>query len=291
MKMITKNRKKAKEFLQEMEGKTNLLESYEALRQSGKKALDECMLRMGQMLAESIMLLEREEISGSDYHPREGYQKWGWQRGSIYLGDQKVRLEYPRLRDNKGEVSLKSYERMHSSQEFSEELLQEALRGLSGRKYRETVIGVGKRFGVSPTSISNRFIEASAKKLEELRERDLSGYEAFALFIDTVHRGGVAFIVALGIDRNGQKQVLGFWEGASENKEICQCLLSDMESRGLRLTSAILFITDGGKGIQHALKDLHGASLMHQRCCIHKDRNIQRHFALRGFVKRLTDVL
>ena len=50
--------------------------------------------------------------------------------------------------------------------------------------------------------------------------------------LDTVHRGGVAFITALGISVLGQKQVLGFWEGATENNDICKELLSDLEVRG-----------------------------------------------------------
>ena len=124
-------------------------------------------------------------------------------------------------------------------------------------------------------------VEATAKKLKELRERDLSEFQAFAIFLDTVHRGGVAFIVALGIDISGKKQALGFWEGSTEHQEIVRSLFSDMESRGLRLTDEIIFVTDGGGGIIRALKDRFGSGLLHQRCTIHKDRNLQRHLPKR----------
>jgi len=50
-----------------------------------------------------------------------------------------------------------------------------------------------------------------------------------------------------------------------------------MESRGLKLSKEIIFVTDGGGGIIRALKDIFGKNLLHQRCTIHKDRNIQRH--------------
>ena len=51
----------------------------------GKRALDACMMEIGKMMAETLMLIEREQIAGSDYHPeREGLEKWGFQRGSIY---------------------------------------------------------------------------------------------------------------------------------------------------------------------------------------------------------------
>lgn len=100
-----------------------------------------------------------------------------------------------------------------------------------------------------------------------------------ALFIDTIHRAGEAFLVALGLDEAGHKHALGFWQGATENHEICEELLADLERRGLLLSRNILFVTDGGKGIIKALRDRYGSKLIHQRCTIHKDRNIQRHLA------------
>lgn len=122
-------------------------------------------------------------------------------------------------------------------------------------------------------------MKASAKRLKEFVERDLSKFEPFAILLDTVHRGGVAFIVALGINKIGQKQVLGFWEGATENSTITLKLFEDLERRKLQLTDEILFITDGGSGVIKALREKFGDKLIHQRCTIHKDRNIQRHLA------------
>ena len=52
-----------------------------------------------------------------------------------------------------------------------------------------------------------------------------------------------------------------------------------MERRGLELSKKILWVTDGGKGIIKTLKERFGKKLIHQRCTIHKDRNIQRHLA------------
>lgn len=122
-------------------------------------------------------------------------------------------------------------------------------------------------------------LEASVKKLKEFKERDLSDIAVFAMFIDTVHRGNEAFMVALGINTKGHKHVLGFWQGATENHEICEELLADIERRGLFLSKKTLFVTDGGKGIIKALRERFGTKLLHQRCIIHKDRNIQRHLA------------
>lgn len=178
-------------------------------------------------------------------------------------------------------MGLGTYSKLRERGSFSEELLGRVLRGLSGRKYQETLVGAAEAFGVSASSVSRHLIEVTAKKLKEFRERSLKGFNPFAVFIDTIHRGGEAFIIALGLDVAGRKRVLGFWQGATENSEICQELFSDMESRGLVLSKKILFVTDGGKGIIKALKERVGSGLIHQRCTIHKDRNIQRHLAKR----------
>ena len=55
----------------------------------------------------------------------------------------------------------------------------------------------------------------------------------------------------------------------------------DMQMRGLALSKKILWITDGGRGIIKALKERFGTKLLHQRCTIHKDRNIQAHLPKR----------
>ena len=67
---------------------------------------------------------------------------------------------------------------------------------------------------------------------------------------------------------------LGFWQGSSENHEICEALFRDLERRGLVLSWRILFVTDGGSGLIKALRARFGKKLVHQRCAIHKSRNV-----------------
>ncbi|MBI4681368.1 MAG: transposase [Nitrospirae bacterium] len=238
------------------------------------------MKEIGRMMAETIMYIDREETSGPDYQPfSPEVRKWASQTGSVYIGDQKVQVEHPRLRGKQGEILLKSYEKLKEPDGFSEELLTKVLRGISCQKYAETVIEAAQAFGVSASSVSQHIISATAKQLKEFRERSLTAFKPFAIFLDTIHRGGEAFIVGLGIDALGFKTVLGFWQGATENHEICEELLADLVNRGLLLTRKIIWVTDGGKGIIKALKEKFGKKLIHQRCTIHKDRNIQRHLA------------
>ena len=281
MRRIVESGKESKKVFESICGEDWVAEEFGEVLRSGKKALDGCMMEMGRILGEAIMDWDRQQIAGRDYEPEKGYEKWGWQKGSIYLGNQKVKVHHPRLRKNGAERVLSSYERMKNPKEFSEELLTQAMRGISARKYRETITEVGEHFGVSPTSVSNRLIEATGRKLKELQERRLDDFEVFAIFLDTVHRGGEAFVVALGVDIHGTKRGLGFWQGATENKDVARALYWDLENRGLKIDKSVLFVTDGGLGIIRMLKDRFGLDLIHQRCTIHKDRNIQHHLPKR----------
>jgi transposase-like protein len=250
--------------------------------QNGTGALNQVMLDIGKEVAQTILCVEREELAGPDYHPsQDRVYKWAFEPGSIYLGDQKVSVMRPRLRGPAGEVRLKSYAQMKSPQGFSEQLLGKVLGGLSERRYAQTVVNAAEAFGVSASTVSRHLVEASSQKLKEFRERRLEDFPVFAVFADTVHRGGQAFVVALGLDSKGQKRALGFWEGASENHEVAQELLADLEARGLKLSAKVLWIIDGGTGLIKALKDRFGKKLIYQRCTIHKDRNIQAHLPKR----------
>jgi transposase-like protein len=248
---------------------------------SGKQALDAVMLEMGRMVAESVMLMEREEIAGPDYYPTDpAFKKWAHEEGSLYLGDQKVKVTRPRLRHvEHGEVTLQSYARLRTPGAFSEELLEKILRGVSAQKYAETVLQAGEALGVSSSTVSRKLVDLTATQLKEFQERSLADFTPFAVFLDTIHRGGEAFLVALGVDVSGEKMALGFWQGSSENHEICEALFRDLERRGLALSRRILFVTDGGSGLLKALRERFGKKLLQQRCAIHKSRNLQRHLA------------
>ncbi len=280
MKKSTRKRKEAASHIHQAVGQDLFSQRLVEVVSAGKTAFDSMSHELGQMLAEAIIYMDREQVSGPDYQPSDpSLKKWASQPGSVYVGDQKVKINRPRLRGPSGEVHLQSYEKLKQPGQFSQELMTSALLGLSGRKYRETVQNTAEAFGVSKSSVSRHVVKATAKELKAFNERDLSDFNPFAVFLDTVHRGGKAFIVALSIGLGGDKKNLGFWEGATENSDICKELFEDLERRGLKLSKRIIFITDGGSGIIKALKNKYGKHLIHQRCTVHKDRNIQRHLA------------
>ena len=90
MKRITEKKKDVKKLFLEMQGQEWFDRELKDVVTEGKHVLDACMMEIGKMMAETLMQIEREQIAGLDYRPaREGLQKWGFQNGSIYLGDQK----------------------------------------------------------------------------------------------------------------------------------------------------------------------------------------------------------
>jgi len=280
MKLNTIQRRKARGGFEQAVGREEIVNRMYEIIRVGKQGLDGFISELGVMVTEAIMDMERQERSGPEYYPsREGIYKWAYQEGSVYMGDRKISVRHPRLRGPGGEIPLQSYKALKEPGVFSEQVLDKMLRGLSARKYRETLLETSHSFGVSPSTVSRHLVEMTTQKLQEFKERNLSDLRIFAFFIDTIHRGGEAFMVGLGIDMEGHKHVLGFWQGATENHELCEELLSDMERRGLELSKKILWVTDGGKGILKALRDRFGKKLIHQRCTIHKDRNIQSHLA------------
>ena len=75
----------------------------------------------------------------------------------------------------------------------------------------------------------------------------------------------------------GAKHPLGLWEGATENATVCQGLLTNLGSRGLRTDRSLLVIVDGAKALDTAVTQTFGRAALVQRCQVHKGRNILEH--------------
>src|SRR5450759_3770284 len=83
MRHETRQRKHAMAGLRAISGEDRMLGTLVRVIGSGKQALDAVMLEMGRMVAESIMLIEREELADPDYYPTHpGLQKWAYEAGS-----------------------------------------------------------------------------------------------------------------------------------------------------------------------------------------------------------------
>jgi len=164
------------------------------------------------------------------------------------------------------------------------------IHGLSSRDYRYALEPVGEidSRSTSKSTVSRKFVAATSAALKQLLERRLDRMTLVALLLDGVEIAEHTVVVALGIDSAGSKQVLGVWEGATENATVCKALLSDLVGRGLNTDQEVLVITDGSKALRAAVREVLGKKAEIQRCQVHKKRNVLEHLpeSSRGWVGR-----
>jgi putative transposase len=127
------------------------------------------------------------------------------------------------------------------------------MRGLSTRNYGAVVKDFHQAYGVEKSAVSDNFIASSREKLQGLMERPLGELRLCAVLIDGTPFRDRQMIVALGINSDGRKTVLGLREGATENATVVTELLSDLAARGLDFSVPRLYVLDGSKALAAAL--------------------------------------
>jgi putative transposase len=166
MRLNTIQRRKAREGLEATFSKEELVDRMYQVIKAGKQGLDGFIQELGTLFVEAIMDMEREERSGPQYQPLQAeLYKWAYQKGSLYMGDRKISVRHPRLRGPEGEMALQSYEALKKPGVFSEELLNKILRGMSARRYRETLMETAGVFGVSSGTVSRHVVEVTVQRL------------------------------------------------------------------------------------------------------------------------------
>jgi transposase-like protein len=242
-------------------------------------ALIQALIPLGFQAAEEALLREVAILAGPRYARDDGVAhrvRWGRQRGSVYVADQKLPIQVPRVRDRQTgtEVSLQTYARLQQPRAADEGLLRRLLYGLSCRDYRACAEAVPEAFGLSRSSVSRRYIRATARKLQELQERRLEGYDLVALVLDGKAFQETTMVTALGLTGHGDKVILGFVETSTENAAVCTEFLRQLVARGLRYEQGLLVVIDGGKGLRAAVAAVFGPETPVQRCQWHKRENV-----------------
>jgi len=242
----------------------------------------QALIPLGLVAVEEALSREVRRLAGERYQRQgrpPGRVRWGSQRGSVYLLDQKVPVQVPRVRDRRRpcEIPLETYTRLQEPRHGDAGLLRRVLLGLSTRRYEECAEAVPEAFGLSPSTVSRRFIRASARKLQQFAERRLERYDFVALFLDGKTFAEDELVVALGITLRGEKVVLGFVQTATENEAVSTAFLQQLVARGLRWEPGLLCVIDGAKGLRAAIRRVFGPAALVQRCQWHKRENVLRH--------------
>lgn len=237
------------------------------------------LIPLGLKKVEEELKEEVESLAGKRYVRGKTMGSWGRNFGSVYLGDQKVKIKVPRVRrkDSEEEVPLMSYVRLQSPQVIEEAALNRVINGISQRKYEKAVLSVPETFGIKRGSISKKWIRASARKMRELMDRDLSGYDIVAMILDGKTFGENEIILALGITMRGEKVVLGFIEASTENFIVCRDFMRSLLERGLNTENEILCVMDGSKGLRKGVISVLGDKAVPARCQWHKRENAVRY--------------
>lgn len=242
-------------------------------------ALIQALIPLGLQAVDDLLQQEVAALAGPRYAHGDGAPhvvRWGRQRGAVYLADQKVPLAVPRVRNRQAgtEVPLQTYARLQQPRDADEGVLRRILYGVSCRDYRAAAEAVPDAFGLSRSSISRRYIQATARKLAAFQERRLDRYDLVALVLDGKRFADDTLVVALGITLRGEKVLLGFVQTGTENAATCAAFLRQLQARGLRVAEGLLVVLDGGKGLRRAVHDVFGPQVPVQRCIWHKRENV-----------------
>lgn len=259
-------------MLKVVESKESINEAVNCRIELIKQLIPLALEAVGDVLDQEV-----NELVGERYQRSGGENsRWGSNPGSVYLGEQKVSVKVPRVRNMASgkEVELNTYKKLKDSGHFNEQVFKRVINGISSRKYEKVAEQLPETFGIKKSSVSRKFKVATSKRLQELFERNLSKEDIVAIFIDGKSLRGTQILIALGVTIGGNKIPLGFIETATENANVCADFIRGLINRGLNTEQEILFIIDGSKGIRKGIKSVLGDKAVIQRCQWHKRENV-----------------
>jgi len=241
--------------------------------------LDLCKLLINYILEQNVF-----SFTGDRYRndPGRRYWRWGYNPGSVRLGDQRLPISVPRVYDKELDknVSLDYYEKLRDLPGHDDQMVRSVLYGLSTRDYGKVAERFFDSFGLSASQVSRSFMEYSKEMLEAFERRKYDEHEFVAILIDGKYLAKQQMIIALGITLKGEKLPLGVIQSTTENAEAIKGLLKDLLGRGLKYDKGLLFVIDGSKGIRRAIKDVFGPKSVVQRCQWHKRENVVSYLTL-----------
>jgi transposase-like protein len=230
--------------------------------------------------ADRLMALEVEGLTGAPLgarstermNHRNGYRERAWETRAG-----RIDLAIPKLR--KGSYFPAFLEPRRTAEKALTAVIQEAyVQGISTRSVDELVKAMGMS-GISKSQVS-RLVEEIDERVNAFLARPIEGVWPY-LWIDAtyikVREAGrivsLAVIIAVGVNSDGRREVLGVATGPSEAEPFWKGFLRSLADRGLR--GVKLIIADDHKGLRAAAAKVFHASL--QRCRVHWMRNAFAH--------------
>ena len=266
-------------------GPVNIIqrEDYTDLELDTKVELIWSLIPLGLMHVQEVLDQEVTALAGERYARKDasvGGRRHGTNPGTVGLAGQRVPIRVPRMRHVAGsEMPLRSYEALRGDGEVNDLLLTRVLYGISCRNYEAAAETIPGAIGLSGSTVSRGFIQASTAKLREFQERDLSSEDVVAVVLDGKTFADAVMVIAVGITISGEKRFLGFVETDTENERVLTSFLRSLVERGLDLAQGVLVILDGGKGLRSAVRKAFRHRALVQRCQWHKRENVVSYLA------------
>ena len=237
----------------------------------------------GKQVLAAMMEADRVALCGAKGvpDPKRRATRGGHAAGAVVLGGQRIGVKRPRARSlEQGELQLPTYEWAAQRDPLDAATLAAIAAGVSTRRYAGTLDELPppeQALSVSKSAVSRRFVALSQEQLHQWLSRSLKDIDLPAVMIDGIHFRDRVILVALGIDAQGNKHVLGLREGSTESTRVVRSLLSDLIERGLDADRPRLWVIDGGKALRRAIVECFGTTALVQRCQEHKRRNVIDH--------------
>lgn len=240
-------------------------------------------IHAGQQVLAAMMEADRVALCGAKGVPDSDRRavRGGSTGSRVVLGGQRIAIKRPRVRCvDAGELQLPTFTWAAGVDPLNAATMAAIAAGVSTRRYRSTVDALPpgeESSATSSSAVSRRFVALSQHQLDEWLSRRLDTVDLPVVMIDGIHFRDRVILVALGIDAQGNKHVLGLREGSTEAARVVRSLLSDLIERGLHADRVRLWVIDGGKALRKAIVETFGATALVQRCQEHKRRNVLEH--------------
>lgn len=210
---------------------------------------------------------------------RQGYRNGSYVRDLLSSYGWIEGLVVPRIRE--GGIDFELLERYRRRQRHVDLVLLEAF--LLGHSTRKVVRWFKRLFGgdISAQTVSN-IVKELNRQVEQFHRRWLGDDYQF-LFLDGLWitlskpvKAKKVLLVALGIKRDGSKELLGFQIAGSESESWWWGFLSDLKQRGLSGRNLEVIVSDEAGGLVKAIQALY-PRISHQICTFHKANDIGQH--------------
>ena len=199
-------------------------EEYAELELDAKVELIRSLVPLGLMHVEEELDREVTALAGERYARKAtalAGRRHGSNPGTVRVAGQRVPIRVPRVREVAGpEMPLRTYAALHGDGAVNDRLLTRVLYGISCRNDEAAAEAIPGAIGLSGSTVSRSFIEASAAKLQALLDRDLASEDVVAMVLDGKTFADATMVIALGITMTGEKRFLGFVETATENAQV-----------------------------------------------------------------------